>query len=90
MTQSELEGMLDYETDPRFTTKTRTIMAMRRKTDNIEDMVKIVAMRLEERGIVVDDIHGKVTKAESFLHGLANIFKFGSSEAEKTYPSKRK
>jgi hypothetical protein len=39
---------------------------------------------------VAQAIDDKASKTEGFVHGLANVLKFGASEAEKTYPSKKK
>lgn len=96
MAKSEMEYMCE-EPEGFTTTKTRMMAALRRKTDNVEGMVRLVAesiedmkRRFDDTAPLITETHANSKKADGFLHGLANIFKFGAGEAEKTYPSKRK
>lgn len=91
--KSEIMQALDNddEEDSRFTTtKTRMIAALRRKTDNVEEIVRRIAEQYDLTHAEVKEIHGKVSKSASVLQSFANWLKFGGSEMDKQYPSKKK
>jgi hypothetical protein len=75
-TESELRRMWDAWTVHGETTKTRILKEIKVDMDKVRELAS--------------KIDGSTTKAEGFMHSLANIFKFGAGESEKHYPSKKK
>ena len=87
--KSEMEQMLEEQ--PWWaTTKTRTIAAIRRKTDNVEEIVKKIADSIDKNAQAVERIDKNTEDMPWLSRFVANFFKATATEAEKKYPSRRK
>lgn len=84
MARSELEMMADCDEQGPYTTKTRMIAALRRRTDNVEDIVKKIAMMIDDREMdmrtggellqMVREMHGTVTNGKKRGRGMWDAF----------------
>jgi hypothetical protein len=88
--QSELELMAGADDPHGSTSRIKKAMAqLIREISLVEklDVSADIAQRVWERAQKID---ANTSRTESFLHSLANVFKFSAGEAERVYPSKKK
>jgi hypothetical protein len=96
--KSELEYMADFDPNS-TTTRTKIYQALQRSgvteipgnvKAQIDEMIRAIEDGRSSEKKMLEDIRSETNKSSGVLKTLAQIFKFGGSEMDKHYPSKKK